>query len=343
MSSLMRQCGTWQDSYTQFHKETLNKRIKGRFLVSLSLSKNDNQKGHGLADNINGIISAFLYALITKRVLLIWYTGGLSLSNVLKSPNINVFTQKSLYYPSMNISFATCHLNHHLYDGIYNVTNARKDCARRHPFVANPLSYIAYDFFNNDRRSIDQLFGKMDLSKNPYDNIPDPKTIYFRTNRARTVMIFDNPHHNQTLREMGLTPHNAYGCLYSYLFRVKPHVCGSNCQNFKKILTDAGEKGIVRVGVHIRHVDRVFNRTSILYNRINISETNNYFRCAKDIVTSKQITIKKKYFYFWTKYIKLPVRYLIYFVTDNLKLRKVVKEFYKDGVLVDTSRVIGHS
>lgn len=116
-------CGRWQKSYKTFHRDVLAGTLPPRYLVYVQVQA-------GLADQITGAITTFLWALLTKRAIQIT-TGHQSLplfESAFDAPHIN-WTRKT---------DALEKTEHLYYSYQVNVTTARKcQCAKffRHKII----------------------------------------------------------------------------------------------------------------------------------------------------------------------------------------------------------------
>ena len=68
------------------------------------------------------------------------------------------------------------------------------------------------------------------------------ETIFFSSNRGCVTNLFENPHHGPQLRAMGLTPNNAFGSVFNFLFRLKPEACYGECRRLEALLLKAGQQ-----------------------------------------------------------------------------------------------------
>ena len=153
-------------------------------------------------------MTAFLYALITQKAFLILYLGGVALHEVLNEMSSNIFIHKyndhnNIYNElpifhniSYDSNFIKCHLKNNEPDDIKSITKIRNECIQKFPLIQNSNLYTAINLFNNV--NIDRFIYQTNFLNNK-NNI-----TYFLTNRARSVDIFKNPYHNNTLRKYGI-------------------------------------------------------------------------------------------------------------------------------------------
>jgi len=77
-------CGTWQKSYRYLHHSILKNNVPARYVVSIPVRA-------GLADNLTGLVTQFLFALLTNRAFLrTSYEHSIPLEEVFQSPRIEL-------------------------------------------------------------------------------------------------------------------------------------------------------------------------------------------------------------------------------------------------------------
>ncbi|CAI2200450.1 9885_t:CDS:2, partial [Funneliformis geosporum] len=136
----------------------------------------------GLADRILGMTSAFVFALLTNRGFLADWQTNLPIEAIFNSPNI---------------------------DWSYDSLNLPSDIRE---LETSELSIIDFD-----AKNLDEKF----MLSNWTTKYPS-SFIKFYSNRGMIIRTFDSKFYAQTLKDMGLRPHTAFGCILDYLFRPVP-------------------------------------------------------------------------------------------------------------------------
>lgn len=76
------ECGTWQNNYTTLHSSILSNKTSARYLISVAGQC-------GLCDNLTGLITQFLFAILTGRAFQRFTYGNLArFEDVYWSPHI---------------------------------------------------------------------------------------------------------------------------------------------------------------------------------------------------------------------------------------------------------------
>jgi hypothetical protein len=196
--------------------------------------------------------STFLFALLTSRAYLADWNAPLPLDTIFDSPNID------WSYDSLNPEPAIRDLK----TGEINVI----------------------DF---DAQDIDNQF----LLSNWSTKYPDP-FIKFYTNRGMIIRTFDSKYYAQPLKEFGLRPHTAFGCIFDYLFRPIPPAMSF----ITKYTSLFSLHNIFSVGIQIRARE----------DTEALQDYTHFFRCADQL----------------TQTYAVPDQKVIYFlITDSVALR----------------------
>ncbi|RIA80736.1 hypothetical protein C1645_838153 [Glomus cerebriforme] len=132
-----------------------------------------------LGDRILGMTTTFLFGLLTNRAYLADWQAPLPLDAIFDSPNI---------------------------DWSYDSLNPES--------VIRDLKSSEINVIDFDAQQIDNQF----LLSNWTTKYPDP-FIKLYTNRGMIIRTFDSKYYAQPLKEIGLRPHTAFGCIFDYLFR----------------------------------------------------------------------------------------------------------------------------
>ncbi|CAB4405786.1 unnamed protein product [Rhizophagus irregularis] len=132
-----------------------------------------------LGDRILGMTSTFLFSLLTNRAFLSDWQAPLPLDAIFDSPNI---------------------------DWSYDSLDPEPTIKDLQSSEINVIDFNA--------QQVDNQF----LLSNWSTKYPDP-FIKFHTNRGMIIRTFDSKYYAQPLKEIGLRPHTAFGCIFDYLFR----------------------------------------------------------------------------------------------------------------------------
>jgi hypothetical protein len=197
------ECGNWQAGYTKLHRDMRAGRIPPRWLISIAPPQ-------GLADRLGGIITQFLFALLTNRAFVMASLKS-QLDYVYDSPNINtavppeLMPTRALY----NLTFGgyPAHYDKNKLFGLYLNAGAIKE------------QYYAVEKLNR------KIFLESNLSEVP-EGYAHTERLFVMGNRGYSYRIHENRYHTQQLADLGLTPVTTFKCVYDYLFRLKPETCG---------------------------------------------------------------------------------------------------------------------
>ena len=297
------ECGNWQKHYTDLHKSITQGLSPKRFLVSVPL------KG-GLADTIIGIVSQFLFALLTERAFLRLNLDFLD--EVFVSPNIN-----------LNVSFVIPLLYQHMWN------NECKEIKRNVVQFNNSNYYIMCA--TNNYTFMNHIYTATNFSTLPMDH-RDIEVILFSSNRGRIISIFQNPFYRKTLLNYGLRPETCFACLFHYLFRIRNNtVCNTiSCQNVKSALLQKKSEGVIIIGIQLRFPDITFLSNSFFYRRRKVAfsfYTKHFFDCANQYATSLESTQK----------------YIFFLVSNSLLIRKIASRKYGKMLITDTTTMSSHT
>ncbi|CAG8449342.1 2503_t:CDS:2 [Funneliformis caledonium] len=206
----------------------------------------------GLADRILGMTSTFLFALLTNRAYLADWQAPLPFDKIFDSPNID-WSFDSLSPES----------------------------------VIKDLTTIEISVIDFDSQRLDNHF----LLSNWTTKYPDP-FIKFYTNRGMIIRTFDSKYYAQPLKDIGLRPHTAFGCIFDYLFRPVPPAMSF----ITKYTSLFSIRNIFSVGIQIRAREDTNALQDYEY----------FFRCADQL----------------TRTYAAPDQKVIYFlITDSVALR----------------------
>lgn len=204
------ECGHWQEKYTKMHQDMRAGRIPPKWLISIAPPQ-------GLADRLGGIITHFLFALLTNRAFVMTSLKS-KLEFAYDSPHINMTVPEELMPRDNN-----------MYNILHNLTfggypeNLGFDKNKIYGLYLNAGAikeqYEAVEKLNR------QIFLESNLSLIP-EGYANTERLFIMGNRGYSYRIFENKYHSQQLRNLGLEATTTFKCIYDYLFRLKPETCG---------------------------------------------------------------------------------------------------------------------
>lgn len=293
-------CGhAWQASYAALHRKIVSGNAPLRSLVSVAVEA-------GVADRLSGIISQFLMAMIQGRALQhISYGNVPDWEVAYSTPHI------SARAPRLSENILGC--TKFTYRGERGYTGPRE----HDPKLVDKSEFYPLYLTNDYMGLANNIFTSRDLKKIP-EGHASTATIVSASNRGRSFALFDNPHHADTLRSMGLSPENAFSCVHNFLFQLALSTCDTICKEHAKILDAAGAVGTLRVAIHVRVGDNAFAATenSVAPWR----EAQAHFTCAEEIAAT---------------HTEAGQQVLFYFNSDSLPLRRAASELYGSRLLTD--------
>lgn len=204
----------------------------------------------GIADRMVGIISAFYWALLTNR-------GLVMLSKMEGSTSID-----HAYIPTIPYNWSMP------FRGNFERFRQKIPSLQR-VWLVNNDSYASH------------IYGNSDLHQIP---TPNTRSIELFSNRGRLLELFNNPYHATTLRKYGLKPEIAFACAYQYLFR--PNELALNMIRDNNILNTLNDSSILRIAIHIRAGDHIF----VQNDNVTIEVWHQaIFNCAQDIENTRKL------------------------------------------------------
>ncbi|CAG8779810.1 9138_t:CDS:2, partial [Dentiscutata erythropus] len=148
-----------------------------------------------------------------------------------------------------------------------------------------------------DAQHLDQYF----MLHNWTLKYPEP-FIKLYTNRGMIMRTFGSKHYSKYLKDIGLRPHTAIGCILDYLFRPVPEALWFITEYTSLFALPS----IFSVGIQIRTGDSKMNKKDGLGHSHSLQEYKHFFRCADQL----------------TQMYSAPSQKVIYFlVTDSVRLR----------------------
>ncbi len=219
-------CGTWQSSYTAFHKQELSKGDDARIMVAVPVRS-------GLADRITGLVTIFMWALASKRAFQIGNVPGLRpLEDAFHSPSID--WTRPLDPDWLLEPFHENAVHFQFNDTVFP-----------HTFAAvNLIGSRSDDVPDNDLLM----------------HHSDARVILASTNRGRTVRLFEQPTFRQALKSTGLSAETAFGCFVNYL--LKP--ISEDFKHLHTQTSLTSNPGVIKIGVQIRVGDAFMHKSPAL-------------------------------------------------------------------------------
>jgi hypothetical protein len=293
-------CGTaWQAPYAALHARIVSGAAPQRTLVSVAVEA-------GVADRLSGLVSQFLFALLSGRALQCATYGNLP-------PWEAAYVSPHLDMRPPALSAAVLEPLKFTYRGVRGYDGPREyapdsgvDPARYYPL------YLTNDYGLRAR----DMFHAQDLARAPegHEGVP---TILSASNRGKSYAVFDNPHHSAQLQAMGLTPDNAFACVHRFLFALGPRTCDDVCREHARILDAAGAADTLRIAIHVRSGDAAFAEGDV---PAPWQQAEAHFSCAEEIAATRAAPNQSV---------------LFYFNSDSLSLRRQAVERYGARLLTD--------
>ena len=209
-----RLCGTWQKSYTAFHKHELSKGDAARIMVAVPHRS-------GIADRITGLATVFMWALASKRAFQVGNVPGLRpLEDAFESPSIN-WTRPQ--------------------DPDWVLEPLLENAAlRQFNDSVFPHAFAAVNLIGS--RSDEMFDGDLLMHHSV------ARVILVSTNRGRTVRLFDHPSFTEALEGTGLSADTAFGCFVNYLF--KP--LSEDFEHLQPQHSLANNQELIKIGIQVR-------------------------------------------------------------------------------------------
>jgi hypothetical protein len=315
-------CGSeWQTRYMQFHRSVMSYQTpldQRKFMVSMPVRA-------GGADIMLGSISVFLYALLINRVFL---RTKLTIEGHQAPVMEHAYAPATFNWtsPDFNLNITACMWPP--YDGTFYSRYC--DHGPKQWLPNDPQEYTFHPwYFVND-------FQKEKFWHSDYNTMlgEDGKkdVIFTASNRGNVLMTFYNPHHNKTLiNEIGMKPESAFGCLWSYLFRTKSHVCVEGCRTTmaaihqikreRKLLTKSTDPFPVWDHMILAIQIREKGETTLS------KETNSWFHCTDQLISEYKTSFGVK-------------EVTVLFINPIISTQKLALLHYKDRILFPTGGVL---
>ena len=305
-----KNCGVWANNYSLFHKLSLNGSVQNpHFVASVAVRA-------GLADNIKGLVTQFLFALLANRAFLRLSFGNLPrMEDIFDSPFVNwtgIDIPSSIYEcmkpPYKNIS------------GNTEIRLLKCQNEQRNLIYWNNMTFYPLHLVNDEQL----MFENKNLSE-IIPNMENINFILYSGNRGKSISSFNNIYHRNQLLSMGLRPETTFSCLYHYLFRPKENkICiEKNCKIIYNTITKSKASNHTVIGIHIRLPDAVFKNP----NAASIAATKSHFRCAEEYAQT------------------LPHHQpgIFFLITNSIRLKHIAKSYYKHRIVTDIQSLAQHT
>eukprot|EP00597_Dinobryon_sp_UTEXLB2267_P004069 CAMPEP_0170058670 /NCGR_PEP_ID=MMETSP0019_2-20121128/1207_1 /TAXON_ID=98059 /ORGANISM="Dinobryon sp., Strain UTEXLB2267" /LENGTH=372 /DNA_ID=CAMNT_0010263671 /DNA_START=397 /DNA_END=1515 /DNA_ORIENTATION=- len=189
-----------------------NKALKGettenKYMIDLPVRS-------GSADNLLGFISMFMWALLSDRVFIKYQSYRLPMIELAYEPA--TFNWLAQHNPIETRAQCVTYVHE-------NQSHLNTPCDTTPMKVLNtdtresrPFTYVAFAFSDD--------FYREDLRKIPSDGYENELLLPI-SSRGYMYQMFNNPHHNETLKSWGLKQETIFGCFFHYLLRPRDAVC----------------------------------------------------------------------------------------------------------------------
>ena len=152
----------------------------------------------------------------------------------------------------------------------------------------------------------------------------DKQIVLFTLNRGASVRLFDNPFHEQQLRNMGLSPETAFGCAVDFLFAPVPKILNMIRPSVEYL------KNYLTIGIHVRTGDHTFHTADIA----KVKDAKRFFMCAHRIETDIIAESKAK---------GKQNEVLWVLISDSMNLRRQAQTMYKEKIYTVSDTPIEHT
>ncbi|KAI7870039.1 hypothetical protein BDF14DRAFT_1778694 [Spinellus fusiger] len=318
------ECGTWQGKYKALHERRLEQleRLKAGDFGSFQhedrpkfvgyiceIDKKNRRHGcGGLADRMTGMVSTFLYALLTDRAYLAYWEPGnpIKLETLFEKPNV---------------------------DWSYDPEKLAALFKKKGQAL---LSYSQVNIINYSWKKLGATLFPQG-SKQDFNTLWNSSFISMKSNRGYLIRTFqESTRYSEMLNNMGLTKENAFRCFTDFLFR--PTI-GS--RRFIKVYKDLFEmKSVLSIALQIRTDDRALTNPE---EDTNTLEQWDYFiKCANDLRDSVRKPHHTQVVYFLVTD-SLSLRKEFVSMNQNEELAKrFLGDSYKETTLLVTGLPIEH-
>lgn len=314
-------CGkVWQTKYLQLHESILQGKTPihaQNYVVSVPVKA-------GGADILLGMMSLFLYALLTNRAFLHvkLQTEGHHAPVIEHAYQPATFNWES---PEISPLLSYC-----LWPPYDDSMDKRSCDLTPRPFLPHHTHNSTYHSFFMVDSFEQELFWEGDY-RHIFGDENSAKNVHLvASNRGNMYMAFFNPHHNRTLIGMGLHKETIFGCLYQYLFRPKSEVCQEEgCRStFHQLQTIQKQRRLLKKPNRDGYSVWSTMIIAIQVRDLDVTDIDNvWFQCANMLTTEYQ-----------TRYHVEKVFYI--FINPMRKIQLLAQETYGDRVLFPTGKVV---
>ena len=301
-------CGSWQKQYSNLHDSIMKRSKPTRLLISVSVQE-------GLADNLTGMVTQFLFAFLTNRAFL-----RLSCRDTTRIEDI--FRPAQFSWDKNKIPeklFSALMPNPH-----YPKTTSLTCLKQKGKIIKwNGVTICPLQLINSNKTHSIYYYNNLSSIPNSKDHSSD--VIAIAGNRGRSIALFKNPFYAEYLTSIGLRPETIFSCIYRYLFRYKSDViCISDaCKRAKNAIIDSKRNGSVIIGMHVRISDEIFRHDM----NVTLVNASGHFSCAEQYMS--EISQKNES--------------VIFLVSNSLNLRLQAKKWYGDKLITDTVTRSSHT
>jgi hypothetical protein len=220
----------------------------------------------GMSDRLAGIVGSYMTSILTKREFHYIERGDsndlLSISWIVK--NLPVANSMPIF-DSQAVSAKE--VGHHHYEAQYFDT--------QHPSKVNKALHV---LLINEDRGLIPLIRNGSILLDDYIP-PEYDTVIMKNQFCFTIKAFEVHAYQDILKETLLSPENAFGCIFDYIFQPKPEIFLPVYDHFKKFMEDESKENILKIGIHLRAGDVAFHD----HSHVNPKLHDNLFQCAIEI------------------------------------------------------------
>lgn len=316
-------CGYWQDDYIRLHNRILEGEQPPRYAVAVRATHK------GLADQLLGIFTTFVYALLTQRAFQI--SEGVHRH---KMPLETVYTQPSINWTA-SLDYA-----HYL-----RYTEGQDPLPPKHTVMYHQVLDVHVTNWSM-------------ILKDWNGNGPETnkeEVVMLLGNRGSSYDIFQNqPKMSARLSQMGLREDTLFGCVINFLFELRPEVRtllaaelstlsqSSNLLQERENGCDSAlasgntssdtsntdlpahvPTGIFTIGLQIRMGDNHFADSDANWQQIEY-----YFHCAQQVEDIQRAPGQ---------------RVVWYVVSDSKAVRSLAQQHYPNKILTTPDAIVQHT
>ncbi|KAI9320831.1 hypothetical protein BX666DRAFT_1911679 [Dichotomocladium elegans] len=316
--NLNGECGNWQGAYAARHHMLMEdySRIKAGIFdssrkptfVSYVCREDPGHRASrgcgGLADRMNGMVSIFLYALLTDRAYLSHWAAEnpMLLEDLFERPTI---------------------------DWRFDPEEMRSVFVERH-------DYMHVDLLNRNWHSVGNYLFPNGPDQD-FHSLFNASYIEWHTNRAFVIRTFqESTRYPERLTKMGITKENAFRCIIDYLFR--PTFGSRQFINAYKNLFEMDS--VLSIGIQIRTGDIDIVNPEEDQNTLEM--WNHFLRCANELRDSVRTPQHFRVVYFLVTDSTRLRNEFASLNNDLIKAREYLGEPYQDVTAVITGLPIEH-